>query len=139
MKCSQTSWQTAALIVDLIQHSGQTTEDDMAPQIITDWKLYTGLQATWILCLEQVKHVFEQQKFTKHTHRSLALLMPACIHYLFLQQRTKPSARPGAQGLQQALKSSLAYLVYLFQLAYYCSKLACATIYALAFLGRVAS
>ena len=35
----------------MIKHSGPTPDDDMAPQIITDWKLHIGLQATWILCL----------------------------------------------------------------------------------------
>ena len=41
----------AVLILDLLKHSGPTPEDDMAPQIITDWKLHTGLQATSFLCL----------------------------------------------------------------------------------------
>ncbi len=41
----------AALTVDFRKHSGPTPADDMAAQIITDWKLHTGLQATWILCL----------------------------------------------------------------------------------------
>ncbi len=41
----------AVLTVDFRKHSGPTPEDDMASQIITDWKLHTGLQATWILCL----------------------------------------------------------------------------------------
>ncbi len=36
----------AALTVDFRKHSGPTPADD-----ITDWKLHTGLQATWILCL----------------------------------------------------------------------------------------
>ncbi|MED6278845.1 hypothetical protein CHARACLAT_028218 [Characodon lateralis] len=29
----------------------QKTQWTKTPQIITDWKLHTGLQATWILCL----------------------------------------------------------------------------------------
>ncbi len=37
--------------LDFRKHSGPTPADDMAAQIITDWKLHTGLQATWILCL----------------------------------------------------------------------------------------
>ncbi len=41
----------AVLTVDFRKHSGPTPADDMAAQIITDWKLHTGLQATWILCL----------------------------------------------------------------------------------------
>ncbi len=41
----------AALTVDFRKHSGPTPADDMAAQIITDWKLHPGLQATWILCL----------------------------------------------------------------------------------------
>ncbi len=41
----------AALTVDFRKHSGPTPADDMAAQIITDWKLHNGLQATWILCL----------------------------------------------------------------------------------------
>ncbi len=41
----------AALTLDFRKHSGTTPADDMAPQIITDWNLHTGLQATWILCL----------------------------------------------------------------------------------------
>ncbi len=41
----------AALTLDFRKHSGPTPADDMAAQIITDWKLHTGLQATWILCL----------------------------------------------------------------------------------------
>ncbi len=41
----------AALTVDFRKHSGTTPADDMAAQIITDWKLHSGLQATWILCL----------------------------------------------------------------------------------------
>ncbi len=40
-----------ALTVDFRKHSGPTPADGMAAQIITDWKLYTGLQATLILCL----------------------------------------------------------------------------------------
>ncbi len=42
----------AALTVDFRKHSGPTPAEDMAAQTITDCgKLYTGLQATWILCL----------------------------------------------------------------------------------------
>ncbi len=41
----------AALTLDFRKHSAPTPADDMAAQIITDWKLHTGLQATWILCL----------------------------------------------------------------------------------------
>jgi len=41
----------AALTVDFRKHSGSTPAVDMAAQILTDWKLNTGLQATWILCL----------------------------------------------------------------------------------------
>ncbi len=54
MKCSKTSWYTAVLTMDLRKHSGPTPADDMAPQTITDWKLYTGPQATWILCLSSL-------------------------------------------------------------------------------------
>ncbi len=54
MKCSKTSWYTAVLTLDLRKHSGPTPADDMAPQTITDWKLYTGPQATWILCLSSL-------------------------------------------------------------------------------------
>ncbi len=41
----------AALTVDFRKHSGPTPADDIAAQIIIDWKFHTGLQATWILCL----------------------------------------------------------------------------------------
>ncbi len=37
----------AVLTVDFRKHSGPTPADDMAAQIITDWKLHTGLQATF--------------------------------------------------------------------------------------------
>ncbi len=40
--------------MDFRKHSGPTPVDDMAAQIITDWKLHTGLQATWILCLSSL-------------------------------------------------------------------------------------
>ncbi len=40
--------------VDFRKHSGPTPAEDMAAQIITDWKLHTGLQATWILCLSSL-------------------------------------------------------------------------------------
>ncbi len=33
------------------EHSGPHQQMTWQPQIITDWKLHTGLQATWILCL----------------------------------------------------------------------------------------
>ncbi len=38
------------LTLDFRKHSGPTPADNMAAQIMTDWKLHTGLQATWILC-----------------------------------------------------------------------------------------
>ncbi len=41
----------AAFTEHFRKHSGPTPADDMAAQTITDWKLHTGLQATWILCL----------------------------------------------------------------------------------------
>ncbi len=57
MKCSNISWYTAVLTVDFRKHSGPTPADDMATQIITDWKLHTGLQATWILFLSTLPPV----------------------------------------------------------------------------------
>ncbi len=53
MKCSKTSWYTAVLTLDLRKHSGPTPADDMAPHHWL-WKLYTGPQATWILCLSSL-------------------------------------------------------------------------------------
>ncbi len=44
----------AVLTVDFRKHSGPTPADDTAAQTITDWKLHTGLQATWILCLSSL-------------------------------------------------------------------------------------
>ncbi len=41
MKCSKTSWYTAALTLDLRKHSGPTPADDMAPQTITDCGNFT--------------------------------------------------------------------------------------------------
>ncbi len=41
----------AALTVDFRKHSEPTPADDITAQIITDCKLHTGLEATWILCL----------------------------------------------------------------------------------------
>ncbi len=41
MKCSKTSWYTAVLTLELRKHSGPTTEDDMAPQTITDCGNFT--------------------------------------------------------------------------------------------------
>ncbi len=55
MKCSKTSWYTAVLTLDLRKHSGPTPADDMAPpNHHWLWKLYTGPQATWILCLSSL-------------------------------------------------------------------------------------
>ncbi len=44
----------AALTVDFRKHSEPTPADDIAAQIITDCKLHTGLEATWILCLSSL-------------------------------------------------------------------------------------
>ncbi len=41
----------AALTVDFRKHSGPTPADKSSPNHHWLWKLHTGLQATWILCL----------------------------------------------------------------------------------------
>ncbi len=46
--------------VDFRKHSGQTTPaDDMAAQIISDWKLHTGLQETWTLSLHSSSRLWD--------------------------------------------------------------------------------
>ncbi|MED6285844.1 hypothetical protein CHARACLAT_033360 [Characodon lateralis] len=51
MKCSKTSWQTAAYTLDVRKHSGPTPADDMAPQTITDCGNFT---LDFILCLSSL-------------------------------------------------------------------------------------
>ncbi len=53
MKCSKTSWYTAVLTLDPRKHSGPTPADG-TPNHHWLWKLYTGPQATWILCLSSL-------------------------------------------------------------------------------------
>ncbi len=51
----KTSWYTAVLTLNLRKHSGPTSADDMAPpNHHWLWKLYTGPQATWFLCLSSL-------------------------------------------------------------------------------------
>lgn len=61
------------------KHSRSTPADDMTPQIIPVWKLYTGLPAPWILChfaLPQVSTTLilkEKRKFTFQLKRGINL------------------------------------------------------------------
>ncbi len=55
MKCSKTSWYMAVLTLDLRKHSGTNTSRwHGTPNHHWLWKLYTGPQATWILCLSSL-------------------------------------------------------------------------------------
>ncbi len=51
MKCSKTSWYTAVLTLDLRNTVDQHQQMTWHPNHHWLWKLYTGPQATWILCL----------------------------------------------------------------------------------------
>ncbi len=54
MKCSKTSWYTAVLTLDLRKQWTNTSRWHGTPNHHWLWKLYTGPQATWILCLSSL-------------------------------------------------------------------------------------
>ncbi len=55
MKCSKTSWYTACVDLGPQKTQWTNTADYMAPpNHHWLWKLYTGPQATWILCLSSL-------------------------------------------------------------------------------------